>query len=142
MAAPGQDVSLEALLGGMGGGPPGPGGPPPAGPPPGPPPAGPETGGEDVVDIVRRMLDDAQAYLQASTDEEDNQQMSKLIPALQALLAKDQQDLEKASQGQITPRLQRKMAEGAGAPPPGEMAAALMGGGGGGPPPPPGGPLG
>jgi hypothetical protein len=116
---------LQALLAGGGGAPPG--GPPP-GPVPGPPPT--DTGEEpdDVVSIIRRMLDDAQAYLSVSTDEEDNAQMAKLIPALQALLAKDQKDLEQASQGTITPRLQRKMAEGAGAPPPGQEAAAMLGG--------------
>src|SRR5262245_12350463 len=108
----GQDVSLEQLLGG--GGPGGPQGAPPGGPPPAP------EEGDDVVSIIRRMLEDAQAYLQSSTDEEDNAQMAKLIPLLQALLAKDQRDLEQASQGTITPRLQRKMAETAGAPPPGE----------------------
>ena len=128
MAAIGPDIA--SLLGGPGGPPPGP--PPDMGPPPGPPPD--EAGGGDVVDVIRSMLDAAQAYLQMSTDEEDNAQMAKIVPLLQALLAKDQKDLEQASQGTITPRLQRKMAAGAGAPPPGEMAAALLGGGGGGPP--------
>src|SRR5262245_6205204 len=131
MAAQGQDATLAASLGGMG-----PGSGSAAGPGMAPPAPGGDTQGggdtQDVVDLIRQMLDAAQAYLQMSTDEEDNAVMAKMIPALQALLAKDQKDLEQASQGTITPRLQRKMPATAAAPPPGQAAADMLTGGGGG----------
>lgn len=99
------------------------GGPPPdpygaGGPPAGPldaataaPPdqaAGPTGAGGDPVDIVTQMLDLGKGYLDAEQDHEDLLAMQKVLTDLQSLLTKDQQDADKAMQGNTTPRILRK----------------------------------
>jgi hypothetical protein len=99
-------------------------GPPPdlaaalgAGPAAGGPPAGPQDTGQppdqgaapgDPVEIVTQMLEMGKTYLDTEEDHEDLLAMQKILTELQNLLTKDQQDADKAMQGNVSPRILRK----------------------------------
>jgi hypothetical protein len=60
-----------------------------------------------AADILGQMLDLAMQYMQIEPDEEDKQIISTCIVNMQKVRAKDQQDADKMTQGQVTPRALR-----------------------------------
>lgn len=66
----------------------------------------------DPVEIVSNMLDLASQYVQVEPDQEDKLAMQKVMTELQQLLAKDQQDADKAMGGNMDPRTLRKALSG------------------------------
>lgn len=82
---------LMALMAG------GPGGPPGLGGPGGPPPdQGPPDQGGDPVDILQKMLDLYQQYMQVEPDEEDKAVAADCGAKIQKLLAKNQAQADAA----------------------------------------------
>lgn len=65
-------------------------------------------GGESTVDILNRMIQDAQDYLSVEQDEEDKLTMAKVLTMLQGYLAKEQKESDQAMQGKASPRLMRQ----------------------------------
>lgn len=114
-------MSIMDMLGQAGGAP---GGGPPAGPPPpdpsqtGGPPPGPDGGGgdpsqQDPSNLIRDMLDLLDQYKSTEEDEADKLLVEKIGTQLQQLLANNQQTLDQAMQGKISPKLLRKQYAGA-----------------------------
>lgn len=83
-------------------------------------------GGEDSqaheqneVQLLTRILSDMQNFMKVAADEDDKAVIATCMANIQKLRAKDQQEMDGASQGKTTPRMVRK-------------AAAAQGGGQGG----------
>lgn len=97
------------------------GGGPPPGPPGMPPDMGmppdvqagqaqaPSGGNADsaAADLLGQILDLAQQYMSIEPDEEDKAVVAQCISQLQKVRAKDQQDADKMTQGNVTPRALR-----------------------------------
>lgn len=64
------------------------------------------------IEILRGMIELAQAYLQTEPDDIDKGTMAKVLAQLQAYLAKDQQDAEKAMGVTPQARFLRKANQG------------------------------
>lgn len=60
-----------------------------------------------AADILGQMLDLAMQYMQIEPDEEDKQVIAVCIQNMQKVRAKDQQDADKMTQGNVTPRALR-----------------------------------
>lgn len=84
-------------------------GPSPAGPTPSGPngPSGGQSPDAQAADILGQMLDLATQYMQIEPDEEDKQVIAQCIANMQRIRAKDQQDADKVTQGNVTPRALR-----------------------------------
>jgi hypothetical protein len=91
------------------------GGPPPG--PPGMPDPGVQAGQAQApsganadsaaADLLGQILDLAQQYMQIEPDEEDKAVVAQCITNMQKVRAKDQQDADKMTQGNVTPRALR-----------------------------------
>lgn len=115
---------LDALHAHMGGGD-APAPPDAAGPPPGLPPElmaalghgaapdGPDAeqaGEQNEVELLSKIIDDIHAFLKVAADEDDKATVAACLAQLQKLRAKDQAEMDGASQGKLTPRMVRKTA--------------------------------
>lgn len=83
-------------------------------------------GGEDSpaheqseVQLLTKILTDMQNFMRVAADEDDKAVIATCMANIQKLRAKDQQEMDGASQGKVSPRMVRK-------------AAAAQGGSGGG----------
>jgi hypothetical protein len=60
-----------------------------------------------AADILGQMLMLGTQYMQIEPDEEDKQIIATCIAQMQKVRAKDQQDADKVTQGNVTPRALR-----------------------------------
>lgn len=72
------------------------------------PVAAPQEDGESTINILNRMIQDAQEYLSVETDEEDKLTMTRVLNLLQGYLAREQKESDQAMQGTASPRLLRR----------------------------------
>lgn len=81
--------------------------------PPGPPGAGPPQGmpaPQDPGEILRAMLDMAQAYRSVEEDQEDLLAIEQVTTLVQRLLAKEQKQHDDLIQGKASPQAMRRFA--------------------------------
>ncbi len=74
-------------------------------------PQGPPSGGgeQESVALLKQAQRAMQQYHSVQPDEEDKLAAAKIVTEIQALLAKDQQDMDKAAGGSFSPRMARNL---------------------------------
>lgn len=69
---------------------------------------------QNEVQLLTKIIDDIQTFLKVAADEDDKAVLATCLAQIQKLRAKDQAEMDGASQGKVTPRAVRKAAAGGG----------------------------
>lgn len=67
-------------------------------------------GEQNEVELLSKIVDDIHTFLKVAADEDDKAVLAACLAQIQKLRAKDQAEIDGASQGKLTPRMVRKTA--------------------------------